>query len=176
MFAIKSEVDSTEEAQPSIPLGFDTASLPSGMGHAPSHCYIVVREAPGNCYARYVIFAAICGGNDGVCHSITLTRSYSPVSNYGGRGTSAPGVISRRHAIVYSTNTSPRYMPGEAHLQSEPIAVRPAEPTMKFSAAARINFGVQTQVSHNTKVNNLGMVIANHIPNLILYARTQSGW
>ncbi|KAL1638752.1 hypothetical protein SLS58_008676 [Diplodia intermedia] len=99
-----------------------------------------------------------------------------PVSTYGGRATTKPGLEPQQHAIVYITGSQPQYVPNEQRLQKAPIPIIPAEGSMTLSGASRVNFAIHHPIQHNVKVKDLGTVHHDYIPTLISYAKMESGW
>lgn len=101
---------------------------------------------------------------------------HSPISTYGGRGTSKRGLDPSTHAIIHTVGSCPTYVSGETELQKNAIAVEPPDEAVRLSPASRINFGIHHPIQHNVKVKNLGMVKPECMPSLIYFARSESGW
>jgi len=110
--------------------------------------FVVVQEKRGFCYA-------------------------CPIFTYGGRATTKSGVKPSEHAIIHIQGEWPRLMQGETTLEKKPIAVVPAAPDVKLSAASRINFGIHHPIQHNVKVKDLGTVCNEDMPTLIGYWRME---
>lgn len=92
-----------------------------------------------------------------------------PITTYGRRGLSKPGVLKRHHAVIYSGRVEPERVAGEMpgpgeHDVLPSIQVRPTDEDDRMDPMSRLNFGKLYTVEHNVRVFNYGMVIPDHIP------------
>lgn len=99
-----------------------------------------------------------------------LISFVSPISTYGGQGTLKYGCVPSEHSVVYFIATKPTLFCRE-ELFKEPIAVRPADPSLKMDPASRLNYGKTYPIEMNVKVKDIGDVIPEDLSNLLAYYR-----
>ncbi|KAF2722887.1 hypothetical protein K431DRAFT_221009, partial [Polychaeton citri CBS 116435] len=87
-----------------------------------------------------------------------------PITTYGRRGVSKPGVIKSEHAIIHTGSQAPEPLNaelphrGEAGMRSRAIRVDPDERDTKLDLLSRLDFGKITTIQHNLKVKSFGKV------------------
>jgi hypothetical protein len=100
-----------------------------------------------------------------------------PISTYGGQGVLKHGLSlseMKAHAVIYSSNTSPKIDYRDKHLMAKkPIAVDMASKEQKLDPMSRLNFSKPYSVEWNVKVMNIGMVMKESIPLLMGYFRRE---
>jgi hypothetical protein len=99
----------------------------------------------------------------------------STIFTYGGRGTTKPGVIPDEHAIMYSSQYSPRLLQGETVLSKMPIPVVMNHGVRALSASSRVYFALHHPIQYNVKVMDVGYVHPDWLPYLLAYAAQESG-
>jgi hypothetical protein len=103
---------------------------------------------------------------------VWCANSPSPISTYGGRGCTKPGLAKWQHCIVYTDRDGPTMLdgeepgPGEIPMLSS-VQVRPRSRQEKMFPASRINFGKMYTVEHNVKVYDFGDVRSGYITSLV---------
>lgn len=98
----------------------------------------------------------------------------SPISTYGGRGTSKSGLSReaiRNHAIIHMSDTQPARLASETFMVKRPITVDPGSPDQKLDQMSRLNFGKIYTVEHNVKVMNVGKLSRGSMPFFVSYAQ-----
>jgi hypothetical protein len=98
----------------------------------------------------------------------TATAGYlltleSPISTYGGRGCTKPGLAKWQHCMVFTDKSEPSMLAGEEpgegeHPMLASIRVRPTDKRDKMFPASRIHYGKVYTVEHNVKVYDFGDV------------------
>ncbi|CAN9184320.1 unnamed protein product [Alternaria alternata] len=81
-----------------------------------------------------------------------------PVSTYGDRATTKPGVWPDAHAIAYSYGCDPQLVAGEQALHKAPIAIQMAPNEKPLAVASRIYFGIHYPIQYGVKAKDLGRV------------------
>jgi hypothetical protein len=98
-------------------------------------------------------------------------RSYCtclPISTYGGRGATKPGINAAQHAIIYSSGTPPERFVEEHNILPNPIEVIKSRPEERpLDPYSRVNLGKCYTVEYNVQVRNLGLVAPASLPYLV---------
>lgn len=99
----------------------------------------------------------------------------SPITTYGGRATTKPGVDQTRHAIVHSEPDAPEKLPEETKMNKDPIHIILINQNDKLDPRSRINFGIKYPIEHNNKIKDIGNVEkSKSLPKLIQYVKAAS--
>ena len=99
-------------------------------------------------------------------------RFLSPITTYSGQATTKKGVNQSSHAIVYSDNTPPEKLPGETHMNKDPLHIIVDNPSHKLDPKSRINLSKMMSIDHNVKVKSIGVVNPRSLPKLKHYVTT----
>ncbi|MCJ1427347.1 hypothetical protein MMC29_005250 [Sticta canariensis] len=94
-----------------------------------------------------------------------------PITTYGGRATTKPGVDQTSHTIVYSGKTPPEKLSEETKMNKEPLRINLCSPDDKLDSRSRINLGREHPIDHNVKVKNIGKIDERSLPKLVQYRR-----
>ncbi|MCJ1465142.1 hypothetical protein MMC07_003758 [Pseudocyphellaria aurata] len=94
-----------------------------------------------------------------------------PITTYGNRATTKPGVDQSSHTIVYSGRTAPEKLSGETNMNKDPLRISLCTPDDKLDPRSRINLGREYSIDHNVKVKYIGDVDERSLPKLIQYRK-----
>lgn len=94
-----------------------------------------------------------------------------PITTYGSRATTKPGVDQTSHTIVYSGKTPPEKLPGETQMNKDPLRINLCSPDDKLDSRSRINLGREHPIDHNVKVKYIGDVDERSLPKLVQYRK-----
>ncbi|CAN9437966.1 unnamed protein product [Alternaria alternata] len=97
-----------------------------------------------------------------------------PVSTYGNRATTKPGVWPDAHAIAYSYGCDPQLVAGEQTLQKDPIAIQMAGSEKPLAVASRIHFGIYYPIQFDRKVKDLGCIHPDWIVKFTQYWKMEN--
>lgn len=95
----------------------------------------------------------------------------SPITTYGGRATTKPGVVQSDHTIVYSTEHPPNKLVGEENMLKDPLRIELYSLDDKLDPRSRINLGREYSIDHNIKVKKIGHIDERSLPKLKAYRR-----
>ena len=102
-------------------------------------------------------------------YHITIDTIISPITTYGGRATTKPGVDPSAHTIVYTGKTPPEKLPGEKNMNKEPLRIKPIRADEKLDSKSRINLAKVHAIQHNWKIREIGDVDKTSLQKLVQY-------
>lgn len=97
------------------------------------------------------------------------------IGTYGGQGLKKRGLKQRdrdAHAIVYDSLSKSQYLPNEPETSKKSIAIK-LKPGQSLSRASRVHYGKPSTVEYNTPVQDVGMVIKEHLHVLLSDVRNE---
>ncbi|SLM39312.1 hypothetical protein LPUS_09834 [Lasallia pustulata] len=94
-----------------------------------------------------------------------------PITTYGGRGTTKPGVNQSVHAIIHTGTTPPSRLQGEGKMNKDPLQMIEISPDEKLDSNSRLNLRKHHVIEYNWKVKEIGNISSRSLPKLMAYWR-----
>jgi hypothetical protein len=87
----------------------------------------------------------------------------SPITTYGGKGVTKPGVLKSQHSVIHTGSRAPPLLKGEAPASGRqgmllPIRVVPTRPGDRMENRSRLDYGKIYTVEYNVRIYDFGLV------------------
>jgi hypothetical protein len=100
---------------------------------------------------------------------------YSPINNYGSRGTATVQPAHYQHAIIYTGTVEPEHLKEEVPFSKQAIRMDPASVSDTLVETSRLNFGRPTPVDHTCAVRHIGDINPAYIEQMLYYFVRENG-